>query len=101
MKKPNISNTIAIGSRISTNRTSGKSELISAEAKADTNNYSNKSSESGYTVDDEGTVSNYAAKPDASLANNLSSKQQKPYILFGIGATLFIAIALATAFNLN
>ena len=102
MKKPNISNTIAIEKdRIAMDRTSDKSELISAEAKADTNNYSNKSWESNYTVDNGGIVSNDAAEPDASLANNLSPKQQKPYILFGIGATLFIAIALATAFNLN
>ena len=102
MKKLNISNTIAIEKDpIATDRTSDRSELIPAEVKADTNNYSNKSLESGCTVDEEGTVNNYAAEPDASLANNLLSKQQKPYILFGIGATLFIAIALATAFNLN
>ena len=95
MKKLNISNSIA------TARISDKSELIPAEAKADTNNYSNKSLQSGYTVNDEGITSNYAAEPNASLANNLSSKQQQPYILFGIGATLFIAIALATAFTLS
>ena len=102
MKKLNISNPIAIEKDlIATDRTSDKSKLIPAEAKADTNNYSNKSWESDYTFDDEGIVNNYAAEPGASLANNLLSKQQKPYILFGIGATLFIAIALATAFNLN
>ena len=102
MSKLNISNTIATEKDlIATNRTSDKSELIPAEVKADTNNYSNKSRESGYTFDDERIVNNYAAEPDASLANNLSPKQQKPYILLGIGATLFIAIALATAFNLN
>ena len=79
MKKLNISNIIAIEKDpIATDRTSDRSELIPAKAEADTNNYSNK-----------------------LLANNLSSKQQKPYILFGIGATLFIAIALATAFNFN
>ena len=102
MKKLNISNTVAIEKdRIATDRISNKSELIPAEAKADTNNYSNKSLESGNAINDEGIVNNYATKSDASLANNLLSKQQKPYILFGIGATLFIAIALATAFNLN
>ena len=102
MKKLNISNTFAIEKdRIVTDRTNDRSELIPAEAKADTNNYSNKSLQSGYAINDETIVSNYAAEPDASLTNNLSSKQQKPYILFGIGATLFIAIALATAFNLN
>ena len=102
MKKLNISNTVAIEKDpIATDRTSDKSKLTPAEVKADTNNYSNKSRESDYTVDEVGIVSNYAAEPDASSANNLSSKQQKPYILFGIGATLFIAIALATAFNLN
>ena len=101
MKKLNIGNTVAIAKDpIATDRTSDESELIPAKAKADTDNYSNKSWESGY-IDDEAIVNNYAAEPDASLANNLSSKQQKPYILSGIGATLFIAIALATAFNLN
>ncbi|MEM7591531.1 MAG: ssl1498 family light-harvesting-like protein [Cyanobacteria bacterium P01_A01_bin.83] len=102
MKKLNISNTIVIEKDpIATDRTSDRSELIPAEVKADTINYSNKLREPGSTINDEGIVNNYAAEPDASLANNLLSKQQKPYILFGIGATLFIAIALATAFNLN
>ena len=102
MKKLNISNTVAIEKdRIAMDRTSDRSELIPAEVKADTNNYSNKSLESGCTVGEEGIVSNYAAELNAFLANNLSSKQQKPYILFGIGATLFVAIALATVFNLN
>ena len=102
MKKLNISNTVAIEKDpIATDRTSDRSELIPAEVKADTNNYSNKSLQSDYAINDEGIVSNYAAEPDASLANNFSSKKQKPYILFGIGATLFIAMALATAFNLN
>ena len=102
MKKLNISNTTALEKDpIATARTSDRSKLIPAEVKADTNNYSNKSLESGYTVDDGGIVSNYAAESDAFLANNLSSKGQKPYISLGIGATLFMAIALATAFNLN
>ena len=102
MKKLNISNAIAIEKDpIATARTSYRSELISAETKADRNNYSNKSLQSGCAINDGEIVNNYAAEPDASLANNLLSKQQKPYILFGIGAILFIAIASATAFNLN
>ncbi len=76
------------------------SELIPPAEKA--NSFDSKISIStGYIVDDEGIINNYATEPNTSLANNLSPKQQKPYILFGIGATLFIAIALATAFNLN
>ncbi|HEY9850269.1 MAG TPA: ssl1498 family light-harvesting-like protein [Leptolyngbyaceae cyanobacterium] len=52
----------------------------------------------GYTVDDEGINNNYAIEPDISLAEYPSPKQQRRYILWGIGAILFVALIGMIAF---
>lgn len=78
------------------------SELIPAEVQANTGRDGSKLPDvplsPGYTVDDEGINNNYAIEPDISLAEYPSPKQQRRYILWGVGAILFVALIGMIAF---
>lgn len=81
------------------------SELIPAEVQANTRKAASKSLNeplgSGYKVDDEGIVNNYAIEPKMSEAEYPSPKQQQRYIFFGAAAILFIALAVWIAFGVS
>ncbi len=103
MKKQNISSTITLTkNRVAAHHMSDRTELIPAEIQANTreeiNQCLNKSLESGYVIDDEGIINNYATEPDMYMANFPSPKQQKRYVFLGVGAMLLISITLLTAF---
>ncbi len=78
------------------------SELIPAEVQV---NIRKKSSESlneplgtGYRVDDEGIVNNYAIEPEMYDAKYPSQKQQRRYVFLGVAASLFVALTTWIAF---
>ena len=81
------------------------SELIPAEVQANTREETSKSFNkplgSGYRVDDEGIVNNYAIEPEMSEAKYPSPKQQRRYIFLGAAAILFVALALLIAFRVS
>jgi hypothetical protein len=81
------------------------SELIPAEVQANTREEGSKSFNkplgSGYRVDDEGIVNNYAIEPEMSEAKYPSPKQQRRYIFLGAAAILFVALALLIAFGVS
>lgn len=101
MNKPNTSSTITLNKKVVAHHNSDGSELVPAEVKAKTCFDSKTPISEGYTVDDEGIINNYATEPDISLANYPSPEQQKRYIFWGAGATLFVAIALLIAFTVS
>ncbi|HEY9597372.1 MAG TPA: ssl1498 family light-harvesting-like protein [Cyanophyceae cyanobacterium] len=84
------------------NSPSDGSELIPAEVQANTRHdgskIPNKPLAPGYTVDDEGINNNYAIEPDMSSAEYPSPQQQGRYILWGVGAILFVAGLVVVGF---
>lgn len=106
MKRQNIPSTITLKkNKVVAHHISDGTELIPAEIQANTreeiNQCLNKSLESGYVIDDEGIINNYATEPDMSLANYPSPEQQKRYVFLGAGATLLITITLLTALTVS
>ncbi|MBD2596447.1 ssl1498 family light-harvesting-like protein [Nostoc spongiaeforme FACHB-130] len=77
------------------------SELIPAEVQARTHREGsqllNVPLATGYTVDDEGMIDNYAIQPAMSLAEYPSPEQQQRYIFQGALAIVFVALILLTA----
>jgi hypothetical protein len=77
------------------------SELIPAEVQARTHREGsqllNLPLATGYTVDDEGMIDNYAIQPAMSLAEYPSTQQQQRYIFQGAVAIVFVALTLLTA----
>ncbi|MDA0267534.1 MAG: ssl1498 family light-harvesting-like protein [Cyanobacteria bacterium] len=88
--------------KVSTHHPSDGSELIPAEVQAKSHQKSepltDTSSRSGYRVDEEGIGNNYAIEPEMYDAKYPSPKQQQRYLLLGIGAFLFVALAVWIAF---
>ena len=74
---------------------------IQADRREEINQCLNKSLESGYTIDDEGIINNYATETDMSLANYPSPEQKKHYFFLGAGATLLITVALLISFAVS
>jgi len=78
------------------------SELIPAEIQANTQEEAsktlNKPLGAGYTIDEEGSLNNYAIEPKMSTAEYPSPKQQRRYILLGAAATLLVALIVWIAF---
>ena len=54
------------------------------------NNSDLPSTTSGYTVDQEGLVNNYATPPETYEANYPTPQQQRNYLLWGLAAILFL-----------
>ena len=77
MNKLNTSNTITLNKKVVAHHNSDGSELIPAEVKANTDFESKTFISTGYTVDDEGIINNYATEPDMSLAKYPLPEQQK------------------------
>jgi len=81
------------------------SELVPAEVQANTRRETDSSLheplEVGYTVDEEGFLNNYAIEPKMSKAAYPSRKQQQRYIFLGVGAFLFVLLALWIAFAVS
>ncbi|WP_026086221.1 MULTISPECIES: photosystem II assembly protein Psb34 [Fischerella] len=81
------------------------SELIPAEVQArkhrDGSQLLNLPLATGYTVNDEGMINNYAIQPAMSLAEYPSPEQQQRYIFQGAVAILFVALTLMTAFAVS
>ncbi len=81
------------------------SELIPAEVQArrhrDGSQLLNMPLATGYTLDDEGMMNNYAIQPGMSLAEYPSPEQQQRYIFQGAVAVLFVALTLMTAFAVS
>ncbi|MFB2772459.1 photosystem II assembly protein Psb34 [Pelatocladus sp. BLCC-F211] len=97
--------TITLENKVVAHHTSDGSELIPAEVQANTRHNNSQLLDmpfvTGYTVDDEGIINNYAIQPDMSLAEYPSAKQQRRYIFLGIGAILFVAVTVLIAFAVN
>lgn len=74
------------------------SELIPAEVQAKTRREGGKSLNqplgSGYKVNDEGIVNNYAIEPKMYDSEYPSPKKQRRYIFLGAAAILFVAFAV-------
>ncbi|AFY57487.1 hypothetical protein Riv7116_5089 [Rivularia sp. PCC 7116] len=102
MSKQNISSSITLKDKVVAHRISDGSELIPAEIQANTsfdnNRLPNTPLSSGYTVNDEGIIDNYATEADISLTDYPSPKQQKHYIFLGAGAMLLVTTTLLIAF---
>ena len=81
------------------------SELIPAEVQArrhrDGSQLLNMPLATGYTLDDEGMINNYAIQPGMSLAEYPSPEQQQRYIFQGAVAILFVALTLMIAFAVS
>ncbi|MBD2449010.1 ssl1498 family light-harvesting-like protein [Nostoc sp. FACHB-152] len=84
---------------------SNGSELIPSEVQARTHREGsqllNVPLATGYTVDDEGMINNYAIQPAISLAEYPSTQQQQRYIFQGALAIVFVALTLLTAFAVS
>jgi hypothetical protein len=105
MKKQNIPSTITLKDKVVAHQISDGSELIPAEIQANTHEEIskclNKPLGSGYRVDDEGIVNNYAIEPDMYLADYPSPEQQKRYVSLGAGSMLLVATILLTGFAVS
>ncbi len=81
------------------------SELIPAEVQAKTRREAGKSLNeplgSGYKVDEEGILNNYATEPKMYDAEYPSPKKQRRYIFLGAAAILFVALAVWIAFAVS
>jgi hypothetical protein len=81
------------------------SELIPAEVQANIRRHEAQSidtpSSTGYTVDDEGLMNNYAIEPDIYPSDYPSPEKQRQYVLIGAGALLLVVIVLLTAFAVS
>lgn len=81
------------------------SELIPAEVQAHNRQeetpLSDSPSTAGYTVDEEGLINNYGIEPDISTAEYPSVWQQRRYLIWGAGASVFIFIILGIAFAVS
>ncbi len=88
--------------KASTHHPSDGSELIPAEVQAknlqDSEPLTDASSRSGYRVDEEGIGNNYAIEPEMYDAKYPSQKQQRRYLFMGLGAFLFVTLAVWIAF---
>ena len=83
-------------------RHSDGSELIPAEVQANKRSEDRgTSSPTGYTVDEEGLVNNYATEPQMSEAQYPSPEKQRRYIFQGAIALLFVAFAVWLAFAVS
>ncbi|HEY9650572.1 MAG TPA: ssl1498 family light-harvesting-like protein [Coleofasciculaceae cyanobacterium] len=84
------------------NHPSNGTELIPAEVQANTRHDGSKMPDKplahGYTVDEEGLNNNYAIEPEMSSAEYPSPQQQGRYILWGVGAILFVAVLVLVGF---
>lgn len=76
------------------------SELIPAEVQANAREAAEPLG-TGYTVDDEGIVNNYAIEPKMSESEYPSPKQQRRYLFLGAAAILFVALAIWIAFAVS
>jgi len=81
------------------------SELIPAEVQANTRHDHNQpidaAASTGYTVDDEGLIDNYAVEPDIYPADYPSPPQQRRYVFLGAGAALLVVILMLLAFAVS
>jgi len=81
------------------------SELIPAEVQANIRHEASsplpESPGSGYTVDDEGIINNYAIEPEMSKAEYPSPKQQQRYILLGVVAIVLVSVVVWLAFAVS
>jgi hypothetical protein len=77
------------------------SELIPAEVQAHIRHDDAQSidtpSTTGYTIDEEGFLNNYAIEPDIYPSERPSLQQQQRYIFLGTGAALFVVILMLIA----
>ncbi|MGH7998283.1 MAG: photosystem II assembly protein Psb34 [Brasilonema sp.] len=99
------SRTITLEKKVVAHHLSDGSELIPAEVQANIGQNGSQLLDlplaTGYTVDDEGIVNNYAIESDMSLAKYPSAKQQWRYLFLGIGAILFVAVIALIAFAVS
>ncbi|MBW4633725.1 MAG: ssl1498 family light-harvesting-like protein [Iphinoe sp. HA4291-MV1] len=99
------SRTITLEKEVVAYHKSDGSELIPAEVQANVGHNGSQLLDlplaTGYTIDDEGIINNYAIQPDMSLAEYPSAKQQRRYFFLGIGAILFVAVIALIAFALS
>lgn len=83
------------------NRYSDGTELIPAEAQANTRHNEAQSVDNpfavGYTIDDEGLVNNFAIEPEIYPSDYPSLRQQRQYMVLGAAAFFFIVMLLLTA----
>ncbi|NET03830.1 MAG: ssl1498 family light-harvesting-like protein [Symploca sp. SIO2B6] len=56
---------------------------------------------SGYTVDQEGLVNNYAVMPETYKAKYPSEKKQQRYLVQGAIAAVFVGLLIVTAFIIS
>lgn len=104
-KQNTATSTISLENKVVAHHISDGSELIPAEIQAnDRHNRTQLLDQplvTGYTLDDEGFINNYAIQPDMSLAEYPSVEQQQRYIFLGIGAFLFVAVTMVIAFAVS
>ena len=83
-----------------THRSDG-SELIPAEVQDHTRHDEAQSVDTplavGYTIDDEGLINNFAIEPDMYPSEYPSPRQQRQYIVLGVGAFFFVVMLFLTA----
>lgn len=78
------------------------SELIPSEISSEPQRDGNaKILVSGYTMDDEGIINNYALEPEITATTYPSPKQQLRYALWGFGAIVFVTSILLIAFAVS
>jgi hypothetical protein len=86
------------------NRSDG-SELIPAEVQVhirhDDIQPIDDASSTGYTLDDEGLVNNYAIEPEISASAYPSQPQQRRYVLGAIGAALLVVALVLISFAVS
>lgn len=75
------------------------SELIPASVPSEPED--NNPLVSGYTIDDEGILNNYAVEPATYEAKYPTPKQQLRYVLWGAGAVLLLTTILSIAFAVS
>lgn len=76
-------------------------ELIPAEVQVNIRHDDAQSIETpfvtGYTIDDEGLINNFAVEPDIYPSDYPSSRQQRQYKVLGAAAFFFVVMLLLTA----
>lgn len=86
------------------NRSDG-SELIPAEVQVhirhDDVRPIDNASATGYTLDDEGLVNNYAIEPEISASDYPSQPQQRRYVWLGAGAALVVIALILISFAVS
>lgn len=104
-KENTRSPTIILEKKVVAHHKSDGTELIPAEVQTDIGHNGSQLVDlhiaTGYTVDDEGIINNYAIQPDMSLAEYPCAKQQRRYLFLGIGAILFVTVITLIAFAVS